>query len=58
MNKNKIKEMLLELLNEIDYDIAKNYDEETAEEPELVEESMDRLVSIVNNFLEPKKKKK
>lgn len=51
MNNNQIEEMILELLNEIDYDIAKDYDVETAEEPELVEENMDKLVKIVKEYV-------
>jgi hypothetical protein len=50
MNNNQIEKMILELLNEIDYDIAKEYDIETAEEPELVEERMDKLVKIVKKI--------
>jgi len=51
MNNNQIEEMILELLNEIDYDIAKGYDIETAEEPELVEENMNKLVKIVKEYV-------
>jgi len=51
MNNNQIEKMILELLNEIDYDIAKDYDVETAEEPELVEENMDKLVKIVKEYV-------
>lgn len=51
MNNNQIEKMILELLNEIDYDIAKDYDVETAEEPELVEENMNKLVKIVKEYV-------
>lgn len=51
MNQKQIEEMILELLNEIDYDIAKDYNVETAEEPEFVEENMDKLVKIVQKYI-------
>ena len=54
MDNNKIKEMILELVSEIDYDIYKNvYNEETAEftYPGAVEENIQVLVDIVKTFL-------
>lgn len=44
-------EMLHELLEAIDHDIAKQYKVETAEEPEFVEEHMDILRDIVHEYL-------
>lgn len=44
--------MLIELLGEIDYDIMKSYITEAAEEPERVDERMDKLVKIVEKYLE------
>lgn len=44
--------MLIELLGEIDYDIMKSYIPETAEEPERVDERMNKLVKIVEKYLE------
>ena len=54
MDENKIKEMVLEIVSEIDYDIYKNaYNEETAEftYPGAVEENIQVLVNIVKDFL-------
>ena len=51
MNDEKIDAMIHTLLNAIDYDIAKQYDEETAEEPEFVEESMNDLRAIVRQHV-------
>ena len=51
MNRIKIETMLLELLEWIDHDIAKNYDVETAEEPECVEGMMDDLVRVVEKHI-------
>ena len=50
MDRAKIKDMLMEILNEVDYDIAKQYDPKTAEEPELVEKQMNKLVKIVKKY--------
>jgi hypothetical protein len=51
MKRKQIEEMILDLINEIDYDIAKDYDVETAEEPEYVKENMDKLVKIVKKYV-------
>ncbi len=51
MSPTQIDVMLKELLEQIDYDIAKDYDVETAEEPELVEEAMYALRGIVLRHL-------
>ena len=51
MDDMKIDAMIHDLLNAIDYDIAKSYKEETAEEPESVEESMDELRAIVRQHV-------
>lgn len=51
MEKAKIEEMLKELLEWIDHDIAKSYDVETAEEPECVEGMMADLVRVVEKHL-------
>ncbi len=47
MTDTKIDAMIHALLNAIDYDTAKQYDENTAEEPEFVEEAMNELRAIV-----------
>lgn len=48
---NETKEMILDIVCEIDYDIYKNsYLKETAEEPDLVEDNIQKLVDIVNKY--------
>jgi len=51
MEREKIEIMLKDLLEWIDHDIAKNYDVETAEEPEFAEGMMDDLVKVVEKHL-------
>ena len=51
MNDEKIDAMIHALLDAIDYDTAKQYVEETAEEPEYVEEAMDELRVIVRQHV-------
>jgi len=50
IRKEDIKEIIMAVLNEADYDLAKNYDPEVAEEPENCEEDMNRLVQIVEGL--------
>jgi hypothetical protein len=47
----KIDEMLHALLEQIDYDTAKSYRVETAEEPDYVEGEMELLRQIVRQFV-------
>lgn len=51
MKKYQIKEMIMDLLGQIDYDMMKSFDPETAEEPEQAEKSMDKLVALVQKHL-------
>ena len=51
MNDAKIDAMIHDLLNAIDYDIAKQYDEDTAEEPEFVGDNMNDLRVIVRQHV-------
>lgn len=46
-----IDDMILELLEAVDHDIAKQYRAEMAEEPEFVEENLQELREIVKSFL-------
>lgn len=47
-----IRRMLLDVIGEIDYDILKGYYmKETAEEPDLVEDNMQLLISIVRHYI-------
>lgn len=51
-NSNETKEMVLDIVAEISYDIWKeSYNKETAEEPDLVEDNVQKLVDIVNKYL-------
>lgn len=47
----QIKALLRDLLEQIDHDIAKGYDVETAEEPEFAEGAMADLQGIVKRHL-------
>jgi hypothetical protein len=51
MNKKQIDQMLYELLEQIDHDIAKAYHPDTAEEPEFVEDDMEDLRNIVRKYM-------
>jgi len=47
----KIKEMISDIVSEIDYDIWKDsYNKETAEEPDLVDDNINTLVNIVKKY--------
>lgn len=52
MNPALIQDMIMEILQQVDYDIAKQYDVYTAEEPEFVEEYMNELVKIAEDYIE------
>jgi len=54
MNRNKIKQMIMDILGQADYDLMKSYDPETAEEPESAEENMEKLINIVEKYLKVK----
>jgi hypothetical protein len=51
MNKEQIKDLILFILGRVDYDIAKQYDPETAEEPEYAEPALNALVKSVEKYL-------
>ena len=50
MSKEIRRDFLLHLLAEIDYDIYKNYIEETSEEPEEIEGNFRALERICNDY--------
>lgn len=52
MTRIQIERMILALIAAVDYDLAKSFDPKTAEEPEYIEEQMDRLVAVVKKHLE------
>lgn len=47
----QVKNLLMALLHQIDYDIAKSFDPETAEEPEYAEQEMQRLIKFYKNYI-------
>lgn len=51
MTDEQIDAMIYELLETIDHDIAKSYHEETAEEPDYVEEDMEELRWVVRKHV-------
>lgn len=55
MTRNKIKEMIMALLGQADYDVAKSFDPETAEESERCEEEMEKLINIAEKYINKKK---
>ena len=56
MKRKQIKAMVHDLLEEIDYDISKDYVKETAEEPEYVDENLEKLIVIVKKHIKLSKK--
>ncbi len=47
LTKKQIKELILLIVNEVDYDIYKSLDPEYAEEPEYAKEEMKRIIKTV-----------
>jgi len=54
MNREKIKEMILDILGQADYDLMKSFLPETAEEPEYAEEQLEKLINIAQKHLKKK----
>jgi len=53
MEKSKIKAMLSDIIAEIDYDIWKErFNEETVQEPDMIDENYKYLIDIVEEHLE------
>jgi hypothetical protein len=57
MNRNEIKDLIMVILDQADYDLMKSYDPEIAEEPDNAEANMERLIDTVENHFNPKPKK-
>ena len=57
MTRKEIRELIMVILGQVDYDIMKSYDPETAEEPEYAEESMERVIDVVEKHLKKAEKK-
>lgn len=51
MTRIQIKEMIISLLGQVDYDLMKSYKPETAEDPEYAEECMEKLIDLVASHL-------
>lgn len=58
MTRNEIKDLIMVILGQADYDLMKAYDPETAEEPEYAESEMERLIDTVEEHLKKLEKKK
>jgi hypothetical protein len=61
LKREDLKDFIMEILSHVDYDIAKSYDPETAEEPEYAESEMETLLDFAEKQLtkiEKKSKKK
>lgn len=58
MTRNEIKNLIMVILGQADYDLMKAYDPETAEEPEYAESEMERLIDTVDEHLKKLEKKK
>lgn len=52
MTNEQIEKMLLQVINELDYDLYKFFDPELSEDPEESEELMERLVEIVKKHID------
>ena len=47
-----IEKLVIAIIEEADYDMAKNLDPETAEEPEFAVEQLSRLVDVADKELQ------
>lgn len=52
MSDDKLEEIIMDLVSEIDYDIYKSLDPDTAEDPDEARETMGRLVQILREGLD------
>ncbi|NJO03702.1 MAG: hypothetical protein HC880_20335 [Bacteroidia bacterium] len=57
MTRSEIKDLIMVILGQTDYDLMKAYDPETAEEPEYAEDQMERLIDTVEDHLKKLAKK-
>jgi hypothetical protein len=57
MNRTQIKSLILLILNQTDYDLAKGFDPETAEEPDYAAENLEELIDTVETYLKKLDKK-
>lgn len=52
MTQDQLEEMILDIISAADYDLAKSYRKDSAEEPDLVDEMMSELCSIARAHME------
>jgi len=52
MKRQDVADMIYAIIQEADYDLAKQLNEETAEEPEFAEDFMSELVNIAKGWIE------
>jgi hypothetical protein len=57
MKYKQIKKMLIEVISELDYDLAKDFDPLLAEDAELAKEKLGHLISIIDKYVNKKVKK-
>jgi hypothetical protein len=58
MTRKEIKDFIMAILGQVDYDIQKSYDPKTAEEPDYAKEQMESLIDFVDEYLKKLDKKK
>jgi hypothetical protein len=58
MDRKEIKKLIMVILGHANYDLMKDFDPKTAEEPEYAIEQMEKLIDIVEKHLKKKKKTK
>ena len=51
MEDQEIREMVLEIIKEVDYDIWKSYLLEFSEDPEMSEEEIESLIEIAKKYI-------
>lgn len=51
MTREQIKELILFVIEQVDYDMAKSFDPELCEDPEESEAHLERIIEAVENFL-------
>ena len=51
MNRDEIKEMILDIINTVDYDIYKSMLPELSEDPDHAVQKMETLIDIVEKYL-------
>lgn len=58
MIRKEIKDLIMVILGQVDYDIMKSFDPETAEEPEYAKSEMERIIDFVERYFKKLEKAK